>query len=60
MSKLDDPLEKQAIREKLRAKPGTRHDGPDAPRAKGPMVRHHSNPYFAPSCWMLDYTWVIP
>ena len=38
MSKLDDPLEKQAIREKLRAKPGTRRDGPDAPRTKGPMV----------------------
>lgn len=39
MSKLDDPLEKNAIREKLRAKPGVRREGGDAPRTKGPMVR---------------------
>ncbi|XP_071511527.1 mitogen-activated protein kinase kinase kinase 1-like [Diadema antillarum] len=38
MSKLDDPLEKQAIREKLRAKPGIRKEGGDAARTKGPMV----------------------
>ncbi|XP_030851944.1 mitogen-activated protein kinase kinase kinase 1 isoform X2 [Strongylocentrotus purpuratus] len=38
MSKLDDPLEKNAIREKLRGKPGVRREGGDAPRTKGPMV----------------------
>ncbi|XP_041474898.1 mitogen-activated protein kinase kinase kinase 1-like isoform X1 [Lytechinus variegatus] len=46
MSKLDDPLEKNAIREKLRAKPGVRREGGDTPRMKGPMV---ARPLSSPS-----------